>query len=188
MIIYCTYNNLIFSEEEKNSFKTFEGEVEIGSQYHYYMETITHVVRPIENGEFEVFPSTQWMHSISVFVAQVLGIASNKIDVKVRFIYSFHFSLLDVNIVTRISSYLNTSDTIFIFIKVRRLGGSYGGKAGPGIHSCCVAAICANKLNRPVKLVMDLKSTMETYGKRAPYLLKYKVNHFIIVRVERLVS
>ena len=61
-------------------------------------------------------------------------------------------------------------------MKVRRLGGSYGGKGGPALHSCCVVAVCANKLNRPVKLVMDLKSTMETYGKRAPYLLKYKVN------------
>ena len=78
------------------------------------METITHVVRPIENGEFEVFPSTQWMHSISVFVAQVLGIASHKIDVKVRSIYTFHFSLLDVDIVTkpRILSYFNTSDRL----------------------------------------------------------------------------
>ena len=47
------------------------------------METITHIVRPIENGEFEVFPSSQWMHSISVFVAQVLNIESHKIDVKV---------------------------------------------------------------------------------------------------------
>ena len=74
--LHCT-------EQESLSFKTFEGEVEIGSQYHYYMETLTHVVRPIENGEFEVFPNTQWMHSISVFVANVLNIAAHKIDVKV---------------------------------------------------------------------------------------------------------
>ena len=43
------------------------------------------------------------------------------------------------------------------------------------VHGCCVAAICANKLNCPVKLVMDLKTTMETYGKRAPYISKWKV-------------
>ena len=48
------------------------------------METITHVVRPIENGEFEIYPSIQWMHSISVFVAQTLDIPSHKIDVKVH--------------------------------------------------------------------------------------------------------
>ena len=72
-----------FSEQEAKSFKTFEGEVELGSQYHYYMETLTHIVRPIENGEFEVYPNSQWMHSISVFVAQVLNIQSHKVDVKV---------------------------------------------------------------------------------------------------------
>ena len=61
----------------------FEGEVQIGSQYHNYMETHTHVVRPIENGEFEVYSATQMPHSIHVFLSKVLGIPSHKFDVKV---------------------------------------------------------------------------------------------------------
>ena len=75
------------SEQENLSFKTFEGELEIGSQYHNYMETLTHIVRPIENGEFEVYPTTQWMHSIAIFVAQVLDIQAHKIDVKVNTVF-----------------------------------------------------------------------------------------------------
>jgi len=74
----------IITEQEHLSFKTFEGEVEIGSQYHNYMESNTHIVRPIENGEFEIYPTTQWMHSCAVFVAQALNIQAHKIDVKVK--------------------------------------------------------------------------------------------------------
>ena len=64
----------------------------------------------------------------------------------------------------------------FFRLKVRRLGGAYGGKFSHSIHACPVSAICANKLNRPVKFVMDMKANMETYGKRSPYLVKWKVN------------
>ena len=70
-------------EQEQESDKVFEGELSIGSQYHNYMETHTHVVRPIENGEFEVYPATQMPHTIHVFLSQVLGIPSHKFDVKV---------------------------------------------------------------------------------------------------------
>ena len=61
----------------------FEGEVQIGSQYHNYMETHTHVVRPIENGEFEIYPATQMAHSIHVFLSRVMNLPTNKFDVKV---------------------------------------------------------------------------------------------------------
>ena len=65
----------------------FEGQVELGSQYHNFMETHTHIVRPIENGEFEVYPATQWMHSMNVFLGQVLDIPAHKFDVKVCISY-----------------------------------------------------------------------------------------------------
>ena len=64
--------------------------------------------------------------------------------------------------------------------KVRRLGGSYGGKLSAAVHACAIIAVCANKLNRPVKFVMDMKSNMETYGKRCPYLIKWKVRHPVL--------
>jgi CO/xanthine dehydrogenase Mo-binding subunit len=49
------------------------------------METHTHVIRPIENGEFEVYPATQMPHTIHVFLSGVLKIPANKFDVKASF-------------------------------------------------------------------------------------------------------
>ena len=86
IIVFLTH-----SEQEHQSFKVFEGEVELGSQYHNFMETHTHVVRPIENGEFEVYPATQWMHSITVFLSQALNIPAHKFDIKVRFKLALDF-------------------------------------------------------------------------------------------------
>ena len=37
-------------------------------------------------------------------------------------------------------------------------------------------AVAATKLNRPVRLSMDLRSNMEMLGKRLPYLTKYKAS------------
>ena len=79
-------NHFSIVEQERESDKVFEGDLHIGSQYHNYMETHTHVVRPIENGEFEVYPATQMHHSIHVFLSKVLGIPSHKFDVKVSYI------------------------------------------------------------------------------------------------------
>ena len=63
--------------------------------------------------------------------------------------------------------------------QVRRLGGAYGGKFSHAIHANAVIAVCANKFNRPVKMAMEMKTNMETYGKRCPYLVKWKVSVLI---------
>lgn len=55
------------------------------------------------------------------------------------------------------------------------MGGAYGGKARPTAHVAAAAAVAAVHLNRPVRLIMDLKSNMELMGKRFPYLTKYQV-------------
>ena len=39
----------------------------------------------------------------------------------------------------------------------------------------CLCAVCANKLNRPVKMVVAMQTNMETFGKRCPYYIKWKV-------------
>jgi hypothetical protein len=83
-----------FLEQEHLSFKTFEGELEIGSQHHSYMENLTHIVRPIENGEFEIYPTTQWMHCCAAFVAQVLDIQAHKVDVKVNKVFFIRCRLI----------------------------------------------------------------------------------------------
>jgi xanthine dehydrogenase molybdopterin-binding subunit B len=60
-------------------------------------------------------------------------------------------------------------------VQVRRLGGAYGAKISRPNQIAAACAVAANKLNRPVRLVMDLASNMRMVGKRLPYLAKYKV-------------
>ena len=45
-----------------------------------------------------------------------------------------------------------------INIHTRRVGGAYGGKARIAGHVAGAAAIAANKLKRPVRLVMDIET------------------------------
>ena len=47
------------------------------------METHTHLIQPMENGEFDVYPGTQMAHTIHVFLSSVLKIPSHKFNVKV---------------------------------------------------------------------------------------------------------
>ncbi|XP_055857003.1 uncharacterized protein LOC129919921 [Episyrphus balteatus] len=51
-------------------------------------------------------------------------------------------------------------------LKVRRLGGGYGGKISRGNFIACAAALAASKLNRPVRLVQTIESMMGSLGKR----------------------
>ena len=38
------------------------------------------------------------------------------------------------------------------------------------------AAVAANKLNKPVRMVLDIETNMKLMGKRLPYLCQYKVS------------
>lgn len=62
-----------------------------------------------------------------------------------------------------------------INVSVRRIGGAYGGKATRAAPVSAACAVAANKLQRPVRLVMDLEPNMEIMGKRCPYLFQYRV-------------
>ena len=71
-----------------------------------------------------------------------------------------------------------------INIHTRRVGGAYGGKARIAGHIAAAAAIAANKIKRPVRLVMDIESNMAVLGKRHAHLIQYKAavdeNHRLI--------
>ncbi|XP_037075287.1 LOW QUALITY PROTEIN: indole-3-acetaldehyde oxidase-like [Pollicipes pollicipes] len=58
--------------------------------------------------------------------------------------------------------------------EVRRLGGAYGGKLSYSTPVAASAALAAVKLNRPVRIVLDIETNMEMFGGRLPYLIQYK--------------
>jgi xanthine dehydrogenase/oxidase len=116
------------------------GEIHIGGQEHFYMETNSVLVVPKEDGEMEVFNSTQNAHITQMQIAQVTGIPSNK-----------------------------------IVVRVKRIGGSYGGKDTRSIPLACAVALAAKRSCRPVRAMLDRYEDMSSTGTRHPFLGKYKI-------------
>lgn len=63
--------------------KTITGRFEVGSQYHYTMETQTTCCVPSEDG-IDVYSSSQWMDFINIAIAECLKIPENSINMIVR--------------------------------------------------------------------------------------------------------
>ncbi|XP_022085904.1 xanthine dehydrogenase/oxidase-like [Acanthaster planci] len=118
----------------------FEGEMRLGAQEHFYLETFTTLVIPGEGGEVEVISSTQALTTTQVMVAKALGVPNNKV-------------------VTR----------------VKRLGGGFGGKESRCCVQAAACAVAANKVSRPVRLMLDRDEDMNMTGTRHPFLGRYKV-------------
>ena len=59
--------------------------------------------------------------------------------------------------------------------QVLRLGGAYGGKINRCTMVSTACAVAANKVRRPVRIIMSLQDNMEMVGKRNPYLFSYTV-------------
>lgn len=65
----------------ENSENLIKGEVELGGQDHFYLETQTSWVIPDGEGHYQVYASTQHPTETQAMVAHVLGIASNQVVV-----------------------------------------------------------------------------------------------------------
>lgn len=61
-------------------------------------------------------------------------------------------------------------------IKVRRLGGSYGGKVTRASQIACAAALACQLKNQPIRFVMTLESNMRSIGKRSGLRSTYEVD------------
>lgn len=57
--------------------KVVKGEFFIDMQYHFHMEVQCCSVVPVEDG-LNVYSATQWMDSIQIGIANVLGISQTK--------------------------------------------------------------------------------------------------------------
>ncbi|KAJ8309320.1 hypothetical protein KUTeg_014194 [Tegillarca granosa] len=141
---YLPTPSINFGDVEKgfeDSDHVIEGEVHIGGQEHFYLETqATLGVPKNEDGELEMFISTQNPTENQLVIAEALGMDANK-----------------------------------IVIRVKRMGGGFGGKeTRSNPLSVCVAA-AAQKHGRPVRCMLDRNEDMVHTGTRHPFLGKYKV-------------
>ncbi|CAN9498296.1 unnamed protein product [Ophioblennius macclurei] len=117
-----------------------EGELHIGGQEHFYLETNVTLAVPREDGEMELFVSTQSASKTQSLVAKALGVPANR-----------------------------------VVVRVKRMGGGFGGKESRTTILSTVVAMAAKKLQRPVRCMLDRDEDMVITGGRHPFYGKYKV-------------
>jgi xanthine dehydrogenase/oxidase len=119
----------------------FEGVARMGGQEHFYLETQASVVVPKpEDGEVEVFSSTQNPTETQTIVAQVTGVPANR-----------------------------------VVVRVKRLGGGFGGKETRSMQLTGILAVGAKKANAPVRCMLNRDEDIMTSGQRHPFLGRWKV-------------
>ena len=62
-----------------------------------------------------------------------------------------------------------------INVRVRRMGGGFGGKETQATFVACLAALAAKRTGRAVKLRLDRDQDIQTTGKRHPFVYRAKV-------------
>uniref|UniRef100_A0A8C8SUX6 Xanthine dehydrogenase/oxidase n=1 Tax=Pelusios castaneus TaxID=367368 RepID=A0A8C8SUX6_9SAUR len=118
-----------------------EGEMYIGGQEHFYLETHCTIAVPKgEDGEMELFVSTQNPTDTQKCVALALGVPANR-----------------------------------ILVRVKRMGGGFGGKESRSVVLSRAVAVAAVKTGHPVRCMLNRDEDMLITGGRHPYLGKYKV-------------
>ncbi|GAM28786.1 hypothetical protein SAMD00019534_119620 [Acytostelium subglobosum LB1] len=117
-----------------------EGELKIGGQEHFYLETNASLVVPGEGLEFMVHTSTQNPTKTQVILSSVLGVPANQ-----------------------------------VVVKVKRLGGGFGGKETRNIFSTCICALAAQKLRKPCRIMLDRDTDMVITGFRHPFIGRYRL-------------
>ncbi|KAM0430590.1 hypothetical protein ACHAPT_005942 [Fusarium lateritium] len=128
-------------EAFKNCDHVFTGTVRMGGQEHFYLETNACLVIPKpEDGEMEIFASTQNANETQAFASRVCEVQSNK-----------------------------------IVVRVKRLGGGFGGKESRSVILSSAVALAAKKTRRPVRYMLTREEDMLVSGQRHPFLGKYKV-------------
>ncbi|XP_074641263.1 xanthine dehydrogenase/oxidase-like isoform X2 [Tubulanus polymorphus] len=135
-----------------NADHVIDGEMYVGGQEHFYLETHASIAVPTgEDGEMELFSSSQSPTTLQILTASALGVSASRINVRVK-----------------------------------RLGGGFGGKESRFIVVALPVAIAAARLNRPVRCMLDRDEDMAITGTRHPYYAKYKVAYSSNGKIEAL--
>ncbi|XP_043234925.1 indole-3-acetaldehyde oxidase-like [Amphibalanus amphitrite] len=80
----------------------------------------------------------------------------------------------DMRDVNKVVSQITTLPMHKINMSVRRLGGGYGSKLQHPSRVASAAAVAALTVNKPVRLVLDIRTNMTLLGGRLPYLIQYQ--------------
>lgn len=118
----------------------FSGVSRMGGQEHFYLETNVSIAIPKEGGEMEIISSTQNPTETQTYVAQVLGVPTNR-----------------------------------VVVKVKRLGGGFGGKETRSVPLSAICAVAAKKLRKTVRCMLNRDEDIVTSGQRHPFLGKWTV-------------
>ena len=118
------------------------GELELGGQDHFYLETQAALAIPGDDGALTIWSSTQHPSEVQERTAVFLGVPSSRIEVRVR-----------------------------------RLGGAFGGKESQATIYAVLTALGAQKTNRPVKLRLDRRTDMTATGKRHDFQISWEAGY-----------
>ncbi|KAG8520970.1 Aldehyde oxidase [Galemys pyrenaicus] len=132
---------------------TLEGEIHMGGQEHFYMETQSMLVVPKgEDQEIDIYVSTQFPKFIQM--GQVSENCYHSQDV----------------VASTLKIPVNK-----VMCHVKRVGGAFGGKVVKTGILAAITAFAANKHGRAVRCVLERGEDMLITGGRHPFLGKYKI-------------
>ncbi|MEE4196119.1 MAG: molybdopterin cofactor-binding domain-containing protein [Bacteroidales bacterium] len=86
-----------------------------------------------------------------------------------------HSSTQGATLVQKIAARILGTKMHLIEVDVARLGGAFGGKEDQATAYACMAALAANHLQKPVKIVLHRLDDMKMTGKRHPYSSDFKI-------------
>jgi hypothetical protein len=66
-----------------------------------------------------------------------------------------------------------------VVVKVRRVGGGFGGKISRNVQASTASAIVASKLNVPCRFILPLQTNLTIAGRRLPSQCEYEVSSMI---------
>ncbi|KAI8847735.1 molybdopterin binding aldehyde oxidase/xanthine dehydrogenase [Chytridium lagenaria] len=64
-----------------------------------------------------------------------------------------------------------------VVVRVKRMGGGFGGKETRSVFVTCLLAVAAKKYSRPMRLMLSREEDMAISGTRHPFLGKYRVGY-----------
>nr|XP_024214404.1 xanthine dehydrogenase-like isoform X2 [Halyomorpha halys] len=116
------------------------------------------------NGEFELGPQYHFTMELQTCLCVPLsdGMDIHTSSQFMDFVQKGVANVLGINL-----------NKINIFVK--RLGGAYGSKLTRSAMIACACSVAAHKLQKPVRLVLDMRTNTKAVGKRGAYLAKYEV-------------